>query len=135
MSNAQRWYAHGPLTGNSSAVYPLDVPITEVVLASEYEAVVAALIDRDGDLALMRAERDALKATVDRVSQSVNIHRDCLYCHGPECCTHAREVADALAGGECGLCHAEPHNYGATAHGFGKCVERRKSTRRGGGGE
>ena len=86
------------------------------------------MLDRDGDLALMRAERDALKATVDRVSQSVNIHRDCLYCHGPECCTHAREVADALAGGECGLCHAEPHNYGATAHGFGKCVERRKAT-------
>ena len=40
MSTAQRWYAHGPLTGTSSAVYPLDVPITEVVLASEYEAVV-----------------------------------------------------------------------------------------------
>jgi hypothetical protein len=43
MSNATRWYAHGPLTGTSSAVYPLDVPITAVVLASEYDAVVAEL--------------------------------------------------------------------------------------------
>jgi len=74
----------------------------------------------------LKAERDRLAATVKRVmALDRYTFMPTTGVIGP--CVFVSDLDRALAEPVCDLCHAESHNYGATSHGFGKCVERRKA--------
>ena len=77
------------------------------------------------------AERDKLAATVERV-RAVRTCRGNIFGSSHDVVVRC-ELDRALAEPEprsCDLCHAEPHNYATTIHGYGKCIDRRKGQRR-----
>lgn len=72
----------------------------------------------------VKADRDRYKAMVERVKA----HVLCVY--GTLARSHLNDVLSELPGTRCRHCNAEFECLDALAHGFGRCVERRKIERR-----